>query len=189
MGFVRDTLSPGGMLPKPKAPVEPASSRVQKHALQIGARVTFWTLNKLKKAVQEESMLCFERQQFDCALDGFAHCLAIEESLRWRDTSFTAAAEYNIGACLHCLREFDESSVSFLVAAALIPYPRAVPAARASTTNGMQLHLRTTSIPAQPAFLPPLFRPSRLSPTQRLSCPKSQIADMVRTVVRDAAQE
>ena len=121
MGFVRDTLSPGGMLPKPKAPVEPASSRVQKHALQIGARVTFWTLNKLKKAVQEESMLCFERQQFDCALDGFAHCLAIEESLRWRDTSFTAAAEYNIGACLHCLREFDESSVSFLVAAHTIP--------------------------------------------------------------------
>lgn len=91
-------------------PSEPVSERVERHALQIGAKVSAWRLNRLKNLVHDEAKATFEEQmQPGSALDGFAHCLAIEESMYWRDWSFTAAVEYNIGACLHVLREFEEA--------------------------------------------------------------------------------
>ena len=102
------TTMPKRQLPKH----DTASSRVSVHRLRMGARVSSWQLGRLKKNVLDEAMLGFEAACYVEALDGFAHCLAIEESLRWRDPAFTAAVEYNIGACLHCLREFEEASVS-----------------------------------------------------------------------------
>ena len=87
--------------------------RVQRHSAQIGARtVSVWRLTQLKNSVMAEAKLSFEEQNnAEAALDGFAHCLAIEESTFWRDHAFTAAVEYNIGACLHCMREFDHAIV------------------------------------------------------------------------------
>ena len=99
-------------MPKRKtAKHDTASSRVNVHTLNMGARVSSWHLGRLKKSVLDEAMCGFEAACYVEALDGFAHSLAIEESLRWRDPAFTAAVEYNIGACLHCLREFEEASV------------------------------------------------------------------------------
>ena len=96
---------------KSTGPDESMSVRLERHQAQIGTHISPWRLSTLKRAVMNEARSSFDRGSIAAALDGFAHALAIEEQLRWRDYSFTAAAEYNIGVCLHLTWDFDDAQV------------------------------------------------------------------------------
>lgn len=91
------------------APVEPVADRVEAHALSINAKVSNRQLRKLMSSIFEEAHGSFCNGDMDTALDGFAHCLALDDFTGGRDASFTNSLLYNIGAGLHFLGEFEEA--------------------------------------------------------------------------------
>ena len=89
------------------SPIEPVKDRVQRHTLQINTNVSRRRLCQLMDNVFEEACCSFFNGDMETALDGFAHCLALDEYTNKKDRSFRYALEYNIGAGLHFLGEFE----------------------------------------------------------------------------------
>ena len=102
------------------------NERISAHANSIGtsSRVSWWRLKRIKHDVMRDALVLFEMGQDDAALDGFAHSLAIEQSMRWRDYSFTASIEHNIGACLHGAGKLCAAQRMRLGARTAAPSPR-----------------------------------------------------------------
>ena len=110
MSFVQDPVDVEHV-PAANAAQEPASGIVSRYKTQVGAgtEISKWRLQRLKKIVQDALVYFEVHKQVTQALDGFAHALAIEESMRFRDYRETAALEYNVGSCLHFMREFTQA--------------------------------------------------------------------------------
>ena len=89
------------------SPSSSMADRVEEHRLSINARVSRRRLRELMSSVFEEAHGSFCDGDMETALDGFAHCVALDEYTGRRDRAFSNALAYNIGAGLHFLGEFD----------------------------------------------------------------------------------
>jgi hypothetical protein len=121
---------------------ESADARIQRHSLSVGAsaRVSEWRLKRLRTEVMQGARSCFERGLNEAALDGFAHCLAIERSLRWRDYSFTCAVEHNVGMCLHFGGHFAAAEAWYESAFTTLSSKYALPTSRAPPHTATHRH-------------------------------------------------
>ncbi len=97
---------------------EPTSiaDRVEQHALNINARVSRRRLRQLMDSIFEEAHGSFCDGDMETALDGFAHCIALDDYTGRRDRAFTNALTYNIGAGLHFLGEFEAAQEWYVYA-------------------------------------------------------------------------
>ena len=89
---------------------ESIADRVRQHALSINARVSCRKLRQLMAAIFDEAHGSFCDGDMEIALDGFAHCIALDDYTGKKDRSFTNALTYNIGAGLHFLGEFEAAT-------------------------------------------------------------------------------
>ena len=57
-------------------------------------------------AALDDALAYLKLGSLEESLEGFAHCLAIEEGMRWRDWAASADLEHQIAMCLHEMKQF-----------------------------------------------------------------------------------
>ena len=96
-----------------KTPVSASDSdaMIQRHKVQIGSELSKLELKTMRRRILVQALNHYDDGLLHEALDGFMHCLAIEESFRWRDWSLTSTLQYNVASVLHNMRMFDAAIV------------------------------------------------------------------------------
>ena len=116
---------------------EPIAARVKRYSATINASVSKRQLSKLKLAVHEEAKEAFENTEFDVALEGFAHAVALNDAAG-PDPDFRSALCYNIASCLHFMHDLE-------LAKAASPPPRRLRRLRLLTGRGQTTEARAPS--------------------------------------------
>lgn len=145
---------------------EPIAARVKRYSATINASVSKRQLSKLKLAVHEEAKEAFENTEFDVALEGFAHAVALNDAAG-PDPDFRSALCYNIASCLHFMHDLE------LAKAASPPPPAPHPDAPRSTASNH----RPTPHPTMPHSNrnrhPNHPLPQRCQASGSLACPRA----------------